>query len=387
MKHLFIVTLLFILTANCSQTEATDKQPYDKPSQPGVKCLIDSSRYKDVRYRLDTLFTKLYTANMINGNVLISKNGEIIYQKCFGWANKEQGRMLCDTSMFQLASVSKVFTATAALMLYEQRKLSLDEKVSDILKGFPYPEITVKHLLSHRSGLPNYTYFCSEYLPGDTAMLSNASVLELMIAHKPNVYFNAGARFNYSNTNYMLLALIIEKRSGMNYKQFMESELFAPLGMKHSMVNNSCRISTPEVTTGYTTSFKPVSNDRFDGVYGDKGIYSTTYDLFLFSEALYQHTLLKAETQELAYTPYSKEKKLSNYGYGWRMKNFTGTDKDVFHNGWWHGYRTSFHRRLRDGLTIVVLSNRLNRSVYATWRIFQAIDGPGVTEGKEPDEE
>lgn len=385
MKYVLILSCFVVLAVNCSNTEKPVPKAPALVQKPHITKPADSGKYAHEMYRLDTLFAKLYAANLINGNVLVAKKGEVIYQKCFGFADKETGLSLCDSSMFQLASVSKVFTATAALILYERGKLSLDEKVSDILKGFPYPAVTVKQLLCHRSGLPNYVYFCSEYLKGDTATLYNKSILDVMITYKPKAYFNAGGHFNYSNTNYAMLALIIEQKSGMDYSRFLQQEIFTPLGMKHSAVNAP---HPGKHTRGYTASFKPVLPDRFDGVVGDKGVYSTPYDLFLFSEALYQHKLLTEATQQLAYTPYSPEKKLSNYGFGWRMKNFKTADKEVFHNGWWHGYRTSFHRRLRDSVTVIVLSNRLNRSVYATGRIFQAIDGPQTGAAAEvPDEE
>lgn len=386
MKYLLIFFSLFLLTVHCNQVEHSRAALY-KPA-PHPQSLIDSNKYRQEIYRLDTLFMKLYRANQINGNVLIAKKGEVIYQKCFGFAIKENNLPLCDSSMFQLASVSKVFTAAAALILYEQGKLSLDEKVTDILAGLPYPDITVKQLLCHRSGLPNYTYFCSEYLKNDTAMLRNSDVLRVIDRHQPHLYFNSGRRFNYSNTNYALLALIIEKRSGLSYSQFLQQNIFTPLGMKHTAVRPLTTWPAAVLTRGYTASFRPVDTDRFDGVVGDKGIYASTHDLLLFSEALYRGKILKPETQQLAFAPYSPEKKLSNYGLGWRMKNMATPDKEVFHNGWWHGYRTSFHRRLRDSLTVIVLSNRLNGSVYATWRILQAIDGPGPGDKAElPDEE
>ena len=158
--------------------------------------------------------------------------------------------------------------------------------------------------------------------------------------------------------------------------------------MKHTYTYRNVDVFECNYSQGYTQSFKQVCHDRFDGVLGDKGIYTTTYDLFLLSTALYQNKLLSPQTQQLAYTPHSPEKKLSNYGLGWRMKNMNTPDKEIFHNGWWHGYRTAFHRRLRDSVTIVILSNRLNSSVYATWRVYEAIDGPSATKNKqEADEE
>lgn len=377
LKYALPLIVFSFLILNCNQTEGyTIKSAYNSPQKPSVISNIDSLKFKEEIFRLDTLFNKMYKANAFNGNVLIAKNNQIIYQKSFGYAIKESNTELSDSSLFQLASVSKVITGIGILLLYEQNKLKLEQEVSTILAEFPYKGITVKHLLAHRSGLPNYTYFCCEYLKDDNTQLSNKDVLDLMVKHQPKSYFKQGARFNYSNTNYVLLALIIEKLSGKCYSAFMQDELFKPLGMNHTFTLPTLDFMNKHLTFGYTVSYKRVANDRFDGVVGDKGVYTTTHDLFLLSAALYQGKLLSKSTQEMAFTPCSPEKKQSNYGLGWRMRDFDSASKDVFHNGWWHGYRTSFHRRLKDSLTVIVLSNRLNKSVYATWRIYQAFDGP-----------
>jgi CubicO group peptidase (beta-lactamase class C family) len=387
----YIIPLLFFsfLIVNCNETEGSEKKSnYNTPEKPVVQSKIDSVKYKAEIYRLDTLFTKLYKADAFNGNVLIAKGKNIIYQKSFGYGIKEKNILLNDSSIFQLASVSKVITGVATLLLYEQGKLKLETKVSDILADFPYKDVTVKHLLSHRSGLPNYTYFCGEFLSDSICSLSNQNMLDIMIKHKPKAYLNPGLRFNYCNTNYALLAIIVEKISQKSYATFLKEELFTPLGMNHSYTALNIDSTKEYITRGYTMKYGCVANDRYDGVVGDKGIYTTTYDLFLLSTALYQHKLLANTTQELAFSPHSKEVKTHNYGYGWRMRNMNDSAKEVFHNGWWHGYRTSFHRRLKDSLTVIVLSNRLNKSVYSTWRIYAAIDGPkAVGVKQETDEE
>jgi CubicO group peptidase (beta-lactamase class C family) len=377
LKYIIPLLLFSFLIVNCNETEGSEKKSnYNTPEKPAVQSKIDSVKYKAEIYRLDTLFTKLYKADAFNGNVLIAKGKNIIYQKSFGYGIKEKNVLLNDSSIFQLASVSKVITGVATLLLYEQGKLKLETRVSDILADFPYKDVTVKHLLSHRSGLPNYTYFCGEFLSDSICSLSNQNMLDIMIKHKPKAYLNPGLRFNYCNTNYALLALIVEKISQKSYATFLKEELFKPLGMNHSYTALNIDSTKEYITRGYTMKYGCVANDRYDGVVGDKGIYTTTYDLFLLSTALYQHKLLANTTQELAFSPHSKEVKTHNYGYGWRMRNMNDSAKEVFHNGWWHGYRTSFHRRLKDSLTVIVLSNRLNKSVYSTWRIYAAIDGP-----------
>jgi CubicO group peptidase (beta-lactamase class C family) len=387
LKYIIPLLLFSFLIVNCNETEGSEKtNNYNTPEKPVVQSKIDSVKYKAEIYRLDTLFTKLYKADAFNGNVLIAKGKNIIYQKSFGYGIKEKNVLLNDSSIFQLASVSKVITGVATLLLYEQGKLKLETKVSDILADFPYKDVTVKHLLSHRSGLPNYTYFCGEFLSDSICSLSNQNMLDIMIKHKPKAWLNPGLRFNYCNTNYALLALIVEKISQKSYATFLKEELFKPLGMNHSYTALNIDSTKEHITRGYTMKYGCVANDRYDGVVGDKGIYTTTYDLFLLSTALYQHKLLANTTQELAFSPHSKEVKTHNYGYGWRMRNMNDSAKEVFHNGWWHGYRTSFHRRLKDSLTVIVLSNRLNKSVYSTWRIYAAIDGPKAA-GVKPEAE
>ncbi len=145
--------------------------------------------------------------------------------------------------------------------------------------------------------------------------------------------------------------------------------------MRNTATIHEIDLGAPKTTRAYDQRWRPVGFDASDYVLGDKSIYSTPYDLYLFSEALYSNRIISRETQELAYTAFSREKKLSNYGYGWRLKDFKDPEKkEVYHNGWWHGYRSSFHRRLRDTLTVVILSNQLNSAAYQTNKVYEIID-------------
>jgi hypothetical protein len=135
------------------------------------------------------------------------------------------------------------------------------------------------------------------------------------------------------------------------------------------------------ITKPYDGRWRSIDFDASDYVLGDKSIYSTPYDMYLFSKALYENKLINSESQALAYTAYSKERKINNYGFGWRIKNFKDSlKKEVYHNGWWHGYRSSFHRRLRDTLTVVIFSNQLNYSAYHTNKVYEIIDNEIITD-------
>lgn len=376
MKFIYISFLLFF-ALNCNQAPKSENISEHRVVKPEFHPLIDSTRYKDVIFRLDTLFSKMYYLGQLNANILVVKGNDIVYKKSFGFADKQNKIYLNDSSLFQLASVSKVITSIGILKLLENGRLDIDTKVDKIIPDFPYKKITVRHLLSHRSGLPNYTYFLYKYPDFiRKSVLSNYDILESIKKYKPQLYFSPNFRFNYCNTNYAILAIIIEKISGLQYSEFLQQEIFKPIGMNQTKTVFNVDSSSVLLTKGYTMNYQKVENDKFDGVIGDKGIISTTNDLMLLSLSLYQGKILSFHTQQMAYQPHSKEQKLSNYGLGWRMKNIDNSEKEVFHNGWWHGYRTAFHRRLKDSTTIIVLSNRLNKSVYATGKVFAAIDGP-----------
>lgn len=379
MKKLYALIVLMILFLSCGNlgTANADLNFKEKRAEKKMASVL-SSLQERMAYKLDTLFTHMYESGIFNGSVLVAKAGKVIYQKSLGVLDKSNNHSLSDSSMFQLASVSKVITATAVLMLHEKQLLDINKPFSDYFPDFPYAGITVKELLNHRSGLPNYIYSLNEEICKPSYQMSNMDMYKCFVSKNTQPYLKPNTRFNYCNTNYALLALLIEKVSGKTYSAYLKDELFVPLGMRNTATIRDIDLNGSNTTKPYDGKWKPVEFDASDYVLGDKSIYSTPYDLFLFSEALYQNKIIKQETQQLAYTAFSKEKKLSNYGYGWRMKNFNDpVKKEVYHNGWWHGYRSSFHRRLNDTLTVVILSNQLNKTAYQTHRIYEILDSAG----------
>jgi CubicO group peptidase (beta-lactamase class C family) len=374
MNRFISINIFLVMFLSCGNSGSQKVVAYTKPEMADVDSKLSASQ-KVIAYKLDTMFTRMNKIGAFNGSVLVAKGGIVLYHKTMGICNKENGCNLSDTSMFQLASVSKVITATAVLMLHERELIDINKPVSFYFTDFPYANVTVKQLLNHRSGLPNYIYCMNKeiYLP--EYKMSNSDMYAFIREKNPKPYLKPDKCFNYCNTNYALLSLLVEKVTNKPFSVFLKEELFEPLGMKHTATIRDIDLTSSVITKPYDLKWKPVELDASDYVLGDKSIYSTAYDLFLFSEALYQNKVLKAETQALAFTPYSKERKLSNYGLGWRLKDCNDpAKKEVFHNGWWHGYRTAFHRRLTDTITIVVLSNQLNKSVYQTWRIYDILD-------------
>ena len=387
MKRVYLLTLFLTLVFSCGNSGTAGKLK-NLNTSPRVETISNLSKSEQaIACKLDTLFTRLYTSGAFNGSVLVAKAGKILFKKSLGIQDKSTNGALNDSSMFQLASVSKVITATAVLMLHERKLIDINTSFKDYFPDFPYEQVTIKELLNHRSGLPNYIYVLNSEIYQPNYQMSNADMYHYLVAKNPKPYLKPDIRFNYCNTNYALLALLIEKVSGKTYSQFLKEELFMPLGMRNTATIKDIDLNGPKITKPYDHRWKLVEFDASDYVLGDKSIYSTPYDLFLFSEALYNNKIIKAQTQKLAYTAFSKEKRLSNYGYGWRMKNFNDSlKKEVYHNGWWHGYRSAFHRRLNDKLTLVILSNQLNYSAYQTYKIYEILDSSSAGTIVEEDE-
>jgi len=329
---------------------------------------------------------KFYNAQIragFNGSVLIGYQGRIIYERYFGYSNKEAKIPLNTTSSDQLASVSKTFTGAAVLYLFEHKYLDINEHVQTYLPTFPYPNITLKMLLTHRSGLADYSHWYLRHVNDFSTPISNKIMLDMMAKFKPALEFKPDTRFKYCNTNYALLALVIEKVTEMSYPDFMSKYIFEPLGMEHTFVFSPSAGLPSNATISYNRNWKREQVMFADGVYGDKGIYSTPEDMYRWDQSFYQRKLLSNETIELAYGPCSFERPgVKNYGLGWRMLCFPNGNKVIYHNGWWHGNNTSFYRFIKDNLTIIVLGNRFNNGIYRQApQIYSILRGVPVQKG------
>ncbi len=323
-----------------------------------------SEAWKEVRVRLDSFYQAQVKAGF-NGSVLIGYEGKVLYERYFGFADREAKTHLAPDASVQLASITKTFTGASILYLYQHKYLNIDDPVKHYLSSFPYEGITLRMLLNHRSGLPDYLHWVPQYVKDGRTPIYNKQMLALMAKHKPPLQFKPGTRFRYSNTNYALLASVIEAVSGLSYKQFMERYIFDPLGMKSTFVFDPADGLPDAATISYKYNWVRDPVMFADGVYGDKGIYSTAQDLYRWDQSFYQNRLLDNETMELAYGPCSFEKPgIRNYGLGWRMLCYPDGYKIIYHNGWWHGNNTCFYRFIKDNFTIIVLGNKYNKGIY-----------------------
>ncbi|MCX6198271.1 MAG: serine hydrolase [Bacteroidetes bacterium] len=325
--------------------------------------------------KLDTFFTNRSLQNGFSGSVLISKNGNCVYNKCFGYCDYRSKNLMSDTNSFQLASVSKTFTATAVLWCAEHDMLSLDDELQKFFPQFPYAQVRIKDLLSHRSGLPNYLYFCSRKC-NKGEYLNNEQVLAIMQTEKPAPYALPNRKFEYCNTNYLLLALVVEKVSGKKFSAFMRETFFEPLEMEHTFIYNHEDSLSRKIAVSYNSKWEIQQDDCFDGVVGDKGVYSTVSDIFKWDKAFYDGKLLSQQMMKQAYAPRSFEHPgKRNYGYGWRLLQQPDGNYLVYHNGWWHGNNTVFYRYIQDTTAVIILSNRYNKWVYGVQPVFNILYG------------
>ena len=378
-SHFYILTLLLSLVflgCHSSTQEAsahTNKNAAHKPAFGGgpittpVRPLTydtTSPQVKQIITALDKFYNTQARAGF-NGNVLIGYKGNIIYERSFGFSNRERKIPLTANSSCQLASISKTFTGAAILYLYQRKLLDIDKPVQSYIKDFPYPDITLRWLLDHRSGLPDYTKWVPNYNKDMNTPINNDEMLNLMATYKPKLEFRPNTRFTYCNTNFAVLAKVIEVVTEMTYSDFMTNYIFHPLGMKHTFIYNPYTALPPDAAISYRYNWVREPDMFADGVYGDKGIYSTPEDMYRWDQSFYNNTLLDNATIELSYGPCSFERKgVKNYGLGWRMLCYPNGNKVIYHNGWWHGNNTSFYRLIKDNFTIVVLGNKYNKSIY-----------------------
>ena len=306
-----------------------------------------------------------------NGSILVAKNGKILFEDYKGTYNFKTGEPITEHTPFHLASISKTFTGMTVLKLWEEGRISLDDSLQKFFPKLPYPGITVKMLLDHRSGLPNYLYFMDS-IWNKKQKATNWDVVNFMIAHKPKADASPNRIYHYCNTNFMLLALIVEIITNEPFPQYMKDSVFTPLGLKDTYVFSTA--DTLHYVPTYSVT-RPFPMDHLDCTYGDKNVYSTVRDLLQWDDALYQNTFLQKSTLDMAFTPYSHERKsMHNYGLAWHLY-FNNGDTVVYHNGKWHGSNTSFTRLVQDTATIIVLGNKLNNNIYKAKQMSYIFSG------------
>lgn len=380
-KSTLYITLVSLLTAatsckkdsnNLAENDATkkiDTFPHMEPDSRKLK--VPTAQFiNEKKNTIAGFYKKYWDRNKVSGSFLVAKNGKIIFEQYSGYANHTKEEAITESTPIHLASVSKILTAAATMELVHAGKITLDQKVNTILKTFPYEEITVRTLLNHRSGLTNYAYYFDDREKWNhSKLLTNQDILDLFVKYEAGLDFRTDKKFAYCNTNYAMLALIIEKITGMHYAQAMKRIIFDPLGMKNTFVIDFEK-EIDNVSQSYKGNYKKYELNHLDQVYGDKNIYSTPRDLLKFDLATSSPDYLTPELVEEIYKGYSYERKgTRNYGLGIRMLEWEDDTKLFYHNGWWHGNTSSFVKLKKEDVFIIALANKYTTMTYKSFHL------------------
>lgn len=322
--------------------------------------------------RLDSLYKEHFKRLEFNGNVLVAENGNIIFQKSFGLANEKTKEKLNVNTTFELASVSKQFTAMGIVQLQKQEKLSYQDLISKYIPELNnYKNITIENLLVHTGGLPDYMNLMEENWD-KSKFATNESVIKLFQELQPKKLFEAGDKFQYSNTGYLLLGTIIERVSGKSFEEYLKEKIFEPLNMDNTFVYR--RRFQPKKIKNYAQGYiysdslkrKILPDEKgknfyciyLDGIVGDGMVNSNLQDLLKWDRALYSNKLISEEDKKIIFSSHkTKEDKETNYGYGWFVRQDSVYGKLNYHSGSWAGYVTFIERHTKNDKTIIILQN------------------------------
>jgi CubicO group peptidase (beta-lactamase class C family) len=315
---------------------------------------------------IDSLMARYAQPGGPGASLLIVRDGRTVLARGYGLADVERRVPVTPETDFRLASLSKQFTATAIMLLVADGKLRYDDSVAALVAGLPAfaRGVTVRHLLNHTSGLPDYEDFVPDT---QTTQVHDADVPAL-ISHAPGIKFAPGTHYAYSNTGYCLLALVVEHVTGRHFADVLRERIFTPLGMTNTMAREENTV-VPHRAYGYTvrpTGARRTDQSSTSATLGDGGIYSNIVDLAKWDRALEQHTLVRADAQRLAWTPPAlPDTAVTEYGFGWFIGKAHGLTRQ-YHHGESRGF-TNFILRYPDRrLTVVILTNRTGGAPWDT---------------------
>ncbi|GLU51387.1 serine hydrolase domain-containing protein [Dyadobacter frigoris] len=356
---LFFATLIFTSCKNARHTAAPD---------------LDA--------KLDKIFASVPD---FSGVLLVAEKGKPVYHKAFGYKSFLTKEPMETTTIFELASVSKQFTAMTIMQMKEAGKLSFDDPVGRYIPGLPYTGITIRHLLTHTSGLPDYQQVMDEHWDKNK-VAGNADNIAYLIQYHPAKHFEPGTKYEYSNTGFMLLASITEKVSGEDFIEFCRKRFFVPLKMTSTDIRTlDQKKKLKNLALGHIyvkDKQRYVPADSFPQFNyaiwlgnrkGPGRVSSTSADLLKWDRILYSNTLIKAETLQEAFTPaHLNNGSISNYGFGWKIKE-TKRGKVVWHDGDNPGYATEFIRYIDTDKTIILLCNNAHAKMPEILKSVEAL--------------
>ncbi len=364
---LLIATIFIFACSSNNSSENTEAVIIDIDINDSIFHDHDSLIIDKRARELDSKFKRLVQLTGFNGTVLYAEKGRVILNKAYGYKNVRYKKEELSTSdAFQLASVSKMFTAMAIMILKNDDDIDYDTDIRTYLPEFPYEDVTIRLLMTHRAGLPRYMSLAHDKWTNKKIPLNNDDMMDLFVEFVPDKYFTPDNGFHYCNTNYSVLANIVERVTGTQFETFVDERIFKPLKMHDSFVYNMrddtiVSLYVEKGIPGYYHKgwrWREMTNEYLNGVMGDKNIYTSVEDLFKFDRALDNFTLIPDSIINEAFEPGSPKywKRKNNYGFGWRIKE--DRENTVFHFGWWKGFRTFYIRDMKYQKTLIVLTNK-----------------------------
>lgn len=323
----------------------------------GSQSSLASPDAADASRQVDVLFARYAEGVQPGAAVMVIRNGKIVHQAGYGYAALEQRRPITADSAFRLASVSKQFSAMAVMVLADEGKLSYDDPVRRWLPELaPYEGLTVRHMLTHTGGLPEYY----DVIDTSSGMPTNADALKLLgEIGKP--VFKPGERWEYSNPAFDMLPPLVKAVSGQDFATFMHERVFVPAGMETAVIFDETEPEIGNRVIGYEPDgdgFQRNDYDALNHIVGSGGMYATLKDFYHWDQALYGDSIVSQAQIDAAYTPMLlNDGESTNYGFGWRIEEYKGR-RCVRHGGSWVGFRTHIARFPDDRFTVVILSNR-----------------------------
>ena len=357
LKQLIPILWICILFTNCQ----------DKSPRPAFN---DGDSIPD---RIDRLVTGYYIDHKFSGSVLVANQGNVLLNKEYGYLDLDSTRAINKASVFEIASLSKSFTALLIMMLEEEEKLDFDDKIIQYFPNLSYVNCSIRHLLTHTSGLSERQFFGWAGQNMDPAKIySNEFILTYLEQENPQLAFQPGEQWEYSNLAYFLLPLIMKQVTGKHYIQLLREKIFEPLEMNHTGIFSQEVKGNGMENYAFGKVMNP--NDSLfissfgmawsDSLYGGVGILSNTTDLLKWDRALYTNVLVAQDKIREAFEPtILSDGSSSNYGFGWYIReNYmidgTNCGKRVDHQGLWPGYESSMVRYIEHDKTIIILANQ-----------------------------
>ncbi|WP_375758382.1 serine hydrolase domain-containing protein [Corallococcus exercitus] len=319
---------------------------------------------------VDTLFRDYDGLDRPGASVVVIHDGQVVLRRAYGLAGLEKREPATPDSNYRLASLTKQFTATAILLLVQDGRLRIEDRVVDVLPGFPpsLREVRVHHLLQHTSGLWDYEDFVPATQP---VQVKDRDVLTL-VSRVDRTYFPPGTAVRYSNSGYAVLALLVEQVSGMPFARFLHERVFVPGGMRSTVAHEEGVSQVPRRAYGYAvgpSGFVPRDQSPTSAVLGDGGIYSSVMDLVAWDRALDSDALLRTETRKQAWLPPTLQGASSRYGFGWFVDDDGGRQR-LSHHGETCGFTNAIVKYPEQRLTVIVLTNRAGG---APWTLAQGL--------------